>query len=80
MNSRDNLTRNERQALSKLKKTNLVIKKADKGDTLIIMEPEFYRDKLVFKDHLSTDTYTRTDLNADKKVMKNLKSLRMFGS
>ena len=75
LNSRDNLTRNERQALSKLKKTNLVIKKADKGDTLIIMEPEFYRDKLVFKDHLSTDTYTRTDLNADKKVMKNLKSL-----
>ena len=53
--SKDNLTKNERQALNELKDdSEIIIKKADKGNVLIIMSKSFYRDKLVINDHLDT--------------------------
>ena len=65
----DNLNSSERAALLELKSANdVVIKKADKGNTLVIMDTEFYRDKIVISDHLNTDTYSIAPQNADKKV------------
>ena len=50
---KDNLNHAERTALSELKTfDDIVIKKADKGNTLIVMDSEFYKDKLVLQDHL----------------------------
>ena len=75
-NIEDNLTQTERQALKQLKSfTDIIIKKADKGNTLVILDTEFYRDKLVLADHLNTDTYSIAPANADKKVFKDLKTL-----
>ena len=53
----------------------IVIKKSDKGNTLIIIQKEYYRDKLVLNDHLNMDTYCQTDTSADKTVFKELKTL-----
>ena len=51
----DNFTTSERKALEDLKSdANIIIKKADKGNTLVVMSMEFYRDKLVLHDHLNT--------------------------
>ena len=41
----------------------------------VILDKTFYRDKLVLKDHLQTNTYEAAPPNLDKKVMKNLKGL-----
>ena len=51
----DNFTTSKRKALEDLKSdANIIIKKADKGNTLVVMSMEFYRDKLVLHDHLNT--------------------------
>ena len=72
----DNLTQGEKIALKELKTAqDIVIKKADKGNILVVMDTEFYRDKLVMKDHLSTDTYQKVEPYADKSVMKDLQNL-----
>ena len=39
------------------------------------MDTDYYRDKLVFADHLNTDTYIKIDTGADKLVFKQLKIL-----
>ena len=44
----------------KLSKEKIEIKKADKSNTLVIMDKEVYRDKLILKDHLLTDTYKKS--------------------
>ena len=75
-NIQDNLNRQERKALQELKTdSEIVIKKADKGNTLIVMSTNFYRDKLVINDHLSTPTYQKADNQADKKTFLNLNKL-----
>ena len=44
----DNLTHEERNALKELQnENNVVIKEADKGDALVIMDRDFYENKLV---------------------------------
>ena len=69
----DNLTKDERNALSELKENqNIVFKKADKGGSFVIMDNEFYRDKLVINDHLSTPTYKKVNKDCDVNVFKNL--------
>ena len=55
--------------------TDIVIKKADKGSMFVVLDTEFYRDKLVLHDHLNTDTYEIIPSNTDNKVMKNLNLL-----
>ena len=55
-NFSDNLTRHERVALSELRdlcNNEVILKKADKGNTLVMMDREYYRDKLVLSDHLN---------------------------
>ena len=74
----DNLDQGERKALEEIKelcKTSLVIKKADKSNTLVVMEKNDYEQKLVLKDHLHTPTYERANDDANKHVFKNLVKL-----
>ena len=72
----DNLTIGERSALQDLKTAaDIVIKKADKGNTLVVMDTEFYRDKLVLLDHLYTPTYSIAPVNSDRKVFRDLTKL-----
>ena len=52
-----------------------MVKKADKGNTLVVMDKSFYRDKLVMKDHLLTNTYQSANMKSDFKVMTEIKSL-----
>ena len=69
----DNLTKQERLALKELKDNpSIVIKKADKGGNLVIMDVDFYRNKLVLEDHLSSSTYRKVENNCDEKVMNQL--------
>ena len=74
----DNLSSAERTALKELialSADEIIIKKADNGNTLIVMDQQFYRDKLVLQDHLQTSTYQTADVKSDVKVFKNLKTL-----
>jgi hypothetical protein len=72
----DNLSPKQREALRDLKRANdIIIKKADKGNTLVVLDTNFYRDKLVLSDHLNTATYSVAPLNSDKKVYRELKKL-----
>ena len=65
---KDNLNPLERNALDELKAfDDIVVKKADKGNTLVVMDRHFYRDKLVLQDHLLQDTYRKvTEKEASK--------------
>ena len=77
-NGQDNLTKSERAALKELEdmlERDLVIKKADKGNTLVIMDIDFYKNKLVIDDHLNSDTYCEANPNSDSNVMSALKVL-----
>ena len=74
----DNLTVNERRALDEIGvmcDTDLVIKIADKGNTLVLMDKSFYRDKMVMNDHLLTKTYCTANKKSDEKVMSEIKLL-----
>ena len=72
----DNLTKQERKALKELQEDqDLVIRKADKGNTLALMDKDYYCGTLVMKQHLSTSTYQKVDSNSDKRVFNNLKTL-----
>ena len=64
----DNLTQGERTALQELKAaTDIVIKKADKGNTLVVMDTPFYRDKLVLADHRRTVLPPTTQIKTSTK-------------
>ena len=72
-----NITTTEREALNELKNNeNIIIKKADKGGSLVIMDKEYYRDQLVLKCHLNNPkTYSIIEDKSDKTVIKNIKNL-----
>ena len=74
-NTPDNLNQEERKALEEIKdlcKTSVVIKKADKSNTLVIMEKDDYKQKLVLEDHLHTSTYERANDDANKQVFRDM--------
>ena len=72
----DNLTEEERTALKELTENDeIIIKKADKSGNFVLLDKSFYRDKLVLKDHLTTEAYEIVSNNEDKTVMTNLKKL-----
>ena len=71
-----NTTHGETRALNTLKTYNdIVIKKADKGGMFVVLDTDFYRNKMILKDHLNTDTYEIVNKQADNKVMKLLAEL-----
>ena len=66
-----NVTEEERRAVRELANNrNIVIKKADKTNVFVVMDSDYYRDKLVLNDHLNTPTYERTTEDADQKMFK----------
>ena len=68
---KDNVTPEEREALESLKNNkNIVIKKADKSNILVIMDRAYYKNKLVLGDHLETPTYERVNDDIDKEVIQ----------
>ena len=53
-----------------------MIKEADKGGALVILDKEFYERKLIMADHLNDpSTYAKVKDNADKKTMSSLTKL-----
>ena len=75
-NTDDNLTVSERSALAELKRnSNIVIKPADKGSSIVVMNTQYYRDKLVLGDHLLTDSYKKVNQDRDDTVMVQVKEL-----
>ena len=75
-NVNDNLTKQERRALKESQEDqNVVIRKADKGNTLVLMDKDYYFNTLVMKHHLNTGTYQKVDSNSDKWVFNNRKLL-----
>ena len=67
----DNLDTGEREALRDLvtlSRSEIEIKKADKSNTLIIMDKEEYKNKLILEGHLNTPTYERSDVKANERV------------
>ena len=76
MKYKDNLRPTERTALNELKTyDDIIVKKADKGNTLIVMDSEFYRDKLVLHDHLLTPTYKQVEEKEAKRVASSMEKL-----
>ena len=72
---KDNLCRNERQALFRLKSDkSIVIKEADKGNAVVILDREYYREKILdmLKDGMY---YEETDKKADQKTYKMITKL-----
>ena len=70
-----NISAEEMTALKEIQNLSnrtLEIKKADKSNTLVIMDKEVYRNKLVLQDHLLTDTYKKAPPNANDKVFRKL--------
>ena len=73
-----NISIQEETALRELKsltKTDIEIKKADKTNTLVIMNKSDYRDRLVQQRHLQTESYECVSENIDKSVYRNMKKL-----
>ena len=71
-----NLTKQERRALTQLQEDqDLVIRKADKGNTLVLKDKDYYFNTLVVKHHLNTSTYQKVDSDSDNRVLNNLKLL-----
>ena len=70
--NKKNLSKEERNTLTELTNNpNIVIQKADKVNTFVILGREFYFEKLVRRDHLDSNTYVKIDNNSDKKVFQN---------
>ena len=75
METKPSVTNGELNALNDLKRdTSIIIKKADKSNIIVIMDTEFYKNKLVLTDYLNNNNYEKADVNADKKVFQDLKS------
>ena len=72
----DNLPHDERQSLTDLNRMeDIIIKVVDKGNTLIVMDTDYYRDILVLKQHLDTENYSIIEPNVDKTVYVQLNAL-----
>lgn len=70
-----NITKQERQAILSLNNnSNIIIKKADKGSNIVIMDKEYYIGKII--ECLSNSSvYEKLDENSDSKVMSKIKKL-----
>ena len=72
----DNISPAEREALHQLKNDrDIVIKKADKTNIMVIMDTDFYKNKLVLKDHLESGTYEKVRENVDNRVISQQNKL-----
>ena len=70
-----NVTLSERQAIGSLSNNkNLVIKEADKGAAVVVMNADFYVKKIEEIITVS-NSYESLPTNIDKQVMNNLKKI-----
>ncbi len=70
-----NIPVTERQAIQSLSQDNeITIKEADKGSAIVIMNSQYYEDKIneMLQD---VETYTPIDQNIDRKVINKIRSL-----
>ena len=74
-NVRDNLTPKQRKALTDIQNNrNIIIKEADKGSSIVLMDLEYYRTKI--QDMLDNETnYRHIDENIDKKITAKIRKL-----
>ena len=73
-----NITQGEKTAMEEIKKLTrekIEIKKADKSNTLVIIDKDIYKKKLILEDHLLTATYRKASDDSNKEVFKKLKKL-----
>ena len=73
-----NISLNEENALEdliSLSRSQIEIKKADKTNTIVIMNKEDYSNQLVTKCHLSTNSYEEVQNGIDSTVFKKLSQL-----
>ena len=71
--STSNLSQEEIEALKDLQEDqNIIIKKADKSNILVIMDKQFYKNKLVLSDHLDQSTYEKCHEKEDMRTFKEL--------
>ena len=70
-----NLTKDQHLQLQELRNdTSIIIKEADKGGGIVIMNTDYYVIKIM--DMLSnTSTYEKSNANVEKKTMRELKQL-----
>ena len=72
-NVNGSLANQKLKALKELEENqDLVIRKTDKGNTLVLMDKDHYCNALVMKHHLNTSTCQKV-VNSDKRVLNNLK-------
>ena len=75
-NVNENLTRKEAKVLKELQEDqDLVIGKDDKGNTLVLMDKDYFCNTSVKKHHLNTSKYEKVDSNSDKRIFNNFKFL-----
>ena len=68
-----NFTLEEYSALQSLKgNQDIVFKTADEGGGWVIMDKNYYQDKVV-KEHLLSNVYKEVSADSDKKLFKNLR-------
>ena len=73
-----NITIEEETALHELQTMTreiIEIKKADKANILVVMDKNDYKEKLVLRQHLETETYEKAQKNENRKVFKRLEKL-----
>ena len=61
--------------MTDLNNSDIVIKPADKGSSIVIMNSEYYRDKLVLADHLHSSSYEKVNADSDDNVVEELNEL-----
>lgn len=70
-----NLTKLEREAIETLRNNpNIIIKEADKGGTLVVMNKEFYYKKIIDMLH-NEEYYEPSDKDCESKILRKIKSL-----
>ena len=71
----NNLTKNELVALKNLKNDeSIVIKEADKGSMVVILDKTFYKEKMLMT-LSNTDVYKKHKKNKDNKIFNKVKKL-----
>ena len=72
-NSKPNLSKNEQSALKDLRNDrSIIIKEADKGEGVVIMNRDFYEDKISTILH-DTDFYHRISKTQENKTISKIK-------
>ncbi|CAG2199913.1 unnamed protein product [Mytilus edulis] len=74
-NTKQNLSRREKKSLEELKNNpSIILKEADKGGGIVIMDKTFYREK-VLEQLNDNEYYTKLRKNNDKSTIRKIKKL-----